>query len=381
MARPIAGINDYPYGICGYIVDGAFLRDGTKIKTVRIFKQRSDVMFDLIDPKTDTVYQKVLITGVDTRGEILDYSKTNDELVNEIPKNTFFVRGFNEIRTREGFVVRFLLNKVILSTGKPLYDMYTPTCDIPLPTIDNIIISPVRVNDTVVRGTLTSNSGPIDPTGMVVTLTLPDGTQYQTTVDADGKFVFDPVVINIPGTATVTVTSPNYEEATSTFTVLDDDMDSDYVTSISLSGSDFVPVGDGSYVASIPETLHGRGTKVVVQIQNSSGIDAVQFSGVDVDDDGNITITQNTQEATRVVIIGETLETTPFSSDLTWTANGDGTVSSTVTQATHGKRNISFTTYDGTSMVTVDAQIDDDDNLTFTTTDSFSGSVVITGKE
>ena len=378
MARPIAGVNDYPYGICGFIVDGAFIQ-GSKYKNIRIYKQRSDVMFDLINPSTGTIYQKVLITGLNTNGEVLDYSKTNDEILNEIPKNTFFVRGYNDARSIEGFAIRFLLNKIILSSGRTLYNMYTPTCTIPLPNIDNIVIAPVTIDDTEITGTITSSSGPIDPTDMIVTLTLPDGTILTTTVDSTGQFTFTDVDLSSHGvgTATIVITSPNYNEAQTTFPILDTDEDSDYVTSIALSSSDFVSTGDG-YVATIPESLHIRGADLVIQLQSTS--QEVFFSTVSVAANGDITVTQDVNDPVNVVIIGKTLKTTPFKTSLTWTDNGDGTSSAVITKAQHGKEHISFSVYEGTNIVSTEALINADEDLTLTTQEEFVGSVVIAGK-
>lgn len=377
MAKPIAGINDYPYGVCGFVVDGAFI-NGSKMKNLRIYKQRSDVMFDLIDPKTDTVYQKLLITGLDTSGEILDYSKTNDQLLNEIRKNTFFVRGYNEKKTVQGFAIRFLLNKIILSTGKTLYDMYTPTCTLPLPDIDNIIIAPVELGDTTISGTLTSSSGAIDPTDMIVTITLPDGSIHTTTVNPDGSFEFTGLVLDTAGTGTITITSPNYNDASATFKVLESGEDSDYVTSIVLSSSDFVNQNE-KFSATIPESLHLRGPDIVVQLHSTSG--DVFFSTVSVASNGDITVTQDIDAGVDVIIIGKTLHSTPFSTALVWVSNGDGTSSATIEQSVHGKSNISFTVYDGSDVVTVDAQINAVEDLTLTSLEEFVGTVVITGKQ
>ena len=376
MAKPIAGVNDYPYGICGFIVDGAFIQ-GSKYKNLRIYKQRSDVMFDLINPNTGTIYQKLLITGLNINGEILDYSKSNDEILNEIPKNTFFVRGYNEAKSIEGFAIRFLLNKIILSSGRTLYDMYTPSCSIPLPNIDNIVIAPVTVDDTEITGTITSSAGPIDPTDMIVELTLPDGTVLTTTVDSTGKFTFSPVDLSSHGTATIVIKSPNYNEATATFPILDSDEDSDYVTSIALSPADFIIDAD-KYVAVITESLHLRGTDVVIQLQSAS--QEVFFSTVSVNGNGDITITQDTNDAVNVVLIGKTLKSTPFKTALTWVANGDGTSSASIPKSEHNKENISFTVYDGTNVVSTEAVINSTEDLTLTSYEEFVGSVVIVGK-
>lgn len=378
MAKPIAGINDYPYGVCGYVVDGVHLRDGTTMKSLRIYKQRSDVMYDLIDPKTNNIYQKVLITGQDKNGAILDYNKSNDEILSVIPKNTFFIRGYNDLHTREGFVVRFLLNKVILSTGRTLYDMYTPTCEIPLPNIENIILDPIQVNDTSISGSISSSSGPINPDGMIVKITLPDGTEYETTVDGSGNFTFSPVQIDSTGEAVVTITSPNYNDAQVTVPVLADDEDSDYVSSIKLSPQNFISDGSGNFNATIPASLHHRGADLVIQLQQINS--DVMFSSVSVNSTGDITITQTEASSMEVIIIGKTLQTAPHKESLVWIDNLDGTFSCSISQLQHTKQHISFSIYEGTSIVTVEVQIDDSDNLVLTSLENFTGYIVITGK-
>lgn len=378
MAKPIAGINDYPYGVCGYVVDGVHLRDGTLLKSLRIYKQRSDVMYDLIDPKNNNIYQKVLITGLDKDGEILDYNKSNDDILSVIPKNTFFIRGYNDLHTREGFVVRFLLNKVILSTGRTLYDMYTPTCEIPLPDIDNIVLDPIRINDTSISGSISTSSGQLDTDGMVVKITLPDGTEYETTVDSSGHFTFSPVQIDSTGQAVVTITSPHYNDAQVTVTVLADDEDSDYVTSINLSEQNFVPDGSGNFKATIPASLHLRGADLVIQLQHIES--NVMFSSVNVDSTGDITITQSEASKMEVIIIGKTLQTVPYKESLGWVDNLDGTFSCSISQAQHNKHNVSFSVYEGTSIVTVEVQIDDTNNLVLTSLEDFPGYIIITGK-
>lgn len=375
MAKPIAGINDYPYGVCGYVVDGAFI-NGSKHKNLRIYKQRSDVMFDLIDPGTGTIYRKLLITGLNTKREILDYAKSNDDILNEIPKNTFFVRGYNDAKSIQGFAVRFLLNKIILSTGRTLYDIYTPTCTLPLPSIDNIIISPITVGDTQISGSLTSTDGAIDTTDMVVTITLPDGSEHIATVNPDGTFILSPVDLSSTGTVTITITSPKYNEASTTVQILDSTEDSDYVVQIHLQPADFSLVGD-EYVATVPKSLHLKGDDLVVQLQGSSG--DVFFSTVSVVS-GDITVKQSTNAAVTVVIIGATLKTTPHVATLSWVDNGNGTSSASIPKSVHQKENISFSVYDSNDVVTVEAVINAAEDLVLTSYEEFTGRVVIAGK-
>lgn len=38
MAKTIAAAGRYPYGICGFLIQGAVLKDGTVIKDARIQK-------------------------------------------------------------------------------------------------------------------------------------------------------------------------------------------------------------------------------------------------------------------------------------------------------------------------------------------------------
>lgn len=380
MAKPIAGVGDYPYGVCGFVVDGAHLKDFTKKKMLRIYKQRSDVMFDLIDPTSNTIYQKVLLTGYDTDGNVLNYNESDNELLSKIARNTFFVRGYNDQKNREGFVIRFLLNKIILSTGKTLYDMYTPTCTIPLPDIDNIVINPVHVNDTAISGAITSSSGALDVTDMVVKIELPGGAVYEGTVNPDGTFSISPVVISQTGSAMITITSPHYNDIQTLFPVYADGADSDFVTSINIAHSDFSLQFNGQYAAKVPAIIHGRGSDLVVQLHDPQG-DALQFSTVDVDASGNITVNQRKPQPVVVVLIGRTSQSVPFHSSLSWTPNGDGSSSASITKAQHGKSNMSYTVYDGTSACTVQVRVNDTDDIVLTALDGFAGSIVIAGKD
>lgn len=380
--RPIANTGDYPFGECGYVVDGAYLRNGTKIQNLRIYKQRSDQMYDLLDPRTNTIYQKVLITGYNSTGEVLDYSKTNADLIETIPKNTFFIRAYNEPKTKKGFVFKFLYNKIILSTGRPLYDMYTPECEIPLPDLSGIIINPIHLSDTSITGSMSTASGTLNVDGMLVTLVLPDGTQYQTTVNQDGTFEFSPVQITEIGTAIVTITSSYYSTVVINVQVIADDEDSDYVTTISLLSSDFTLVG-GVYRAEVARNVHQRGTELIIQLQSTAGA-VSDFSTVQVDTDGNITIEQTVSSDVDVLIIGQTIQITPYSKVLDWNLSNN-VYTMTILGTEHLMTNISFTVYelkDGVyNIVTTQSEVDSDWNLTLTSLTSFVGKVVIEGKE
>lgn len=379
MARPIAGINDYPYGECGFIVDGALLKNGVKLKDLRIYKQRSIHTFDLIDPRTETIYQKVQITGFDTGYHVLDYDMSDDELLNVIPINSFFVRGYDSTVTQRGFVIRFLYNKVVLSDGSQayLFDMYTPECSIPMPDLGTIIVNTVTVNSTTVTGSISALSGSLNENGMIVTLTTPNGRVYTTTV-INRAFTFSAVQFDgVEGTGTITVTSPYYNTATIPFTVEPADTDSDYVTVYPVAASQFVSNGDGTYSYTLPASTHQRGADLVVQIQDPNGL--IHISSVSVDSTGNVTVTQMVQEDIDILLIGDTEQDGIYATPLIWTLSGSE-YEMVIPASTHMKQNVAVSVYEGTELVTTTVQIDSSENVTLISETQFTGKVVIAGK-
>lgn len=379
MARPIAGINEYPYGVCGYIANGVHFHDHTKTTNLRIYKQRSDVMFDLIDPSTEIVYQKLLLTGVDVTGVFLDYSLSDSQLVNMIPRNTFFVRGYNPQHTIEGFVIRFLTNKKILSNGKVLYDMYIPECGIPPIDISNIIANPIKNGDTSITGVITVPSGTVNTNGMVITATLPDGREVTGIVNPDGSFVIDTVTPIVgPGTVTIKVTSPNYNDKSVTVPIIMDDQDSDYVTSISIPSSEQQQSGN-VFVSTIPASVHGRGNDIVIQLQSLDQTDFVLYDADVSVVNGNITVTKYDDTPYRAVIIGKTLKTTPYVAPLAWTASGEKFLMN-IAASEHGKKNISFTVYEGNKVVMLEVDLESDEEIILHSNIELTGKIVIVGK-
>lgn len=376
MAKPIAGINDYPYGVCGFIVDGALLKNGTKLKNVRIYKQRSINIFDLIDPVTEVVYQKVQLTGYNTSSRVLDYSLTDDALLDMIPVNSFFVRGYNDAMSEYGFVIRFLYNKVVLSNGIYLYDMYTPECSIPTPDLGSIVVNTVTVDSTTVTGSVSAASGTLNEDGMIVTLTTPEGLEYTTTVH-NRVFTFTDVVFENPGMGTITVTSPHYNEASVPFEVLPSGEDTDFTTQVPVSASQFVDNGDGTFSYTLSATVHNRGSDLVLQIQSPNGV--IYDPQVSVDSSGNITIVQDSAQDLDIVIIGPTDQTSVYSTELVWVANGSE-FEMEIPFSTHNKPTPSLSVYDGTNLVSITVEIDDSDNITLISNEDFTGKVVIAGK-
>lgn len=375
MAKPIAGINDYPYGVCGFIVNAALLKNGTKLKNMRIYKQRSINMFDLIDPISEVVYQKIQLTGYNTSNKVLDYDLTDDELLNVIPVNSFFVRGYNDSMSEYGFVIRFLSNKMVLSNGTYLFDMYTPECNIPIPDLGTIIVNTVTIDSTTVTGSVSVISGILNEDGMIVKLTTPEGLIYTTNV-VNRVFIFENVVFENVGTGSIEITSPHYNTATIPFDVLPAGTDSDFVSNIPVAAAQFTDNGDGTFSYTLTESSHQRGSELVLQIQDANGV--IYNPEVNVDSTGNITIKQNSAQDMDIVIIGPTDQTTVYSTSLSWNLV-DSMYQMLIPFSTHNKQYVSVSVYDGSELVSITVQIDNLDNITLLSNDNFTGKVVIAG--
>lgn len=121
MGKPIAGRNKSPFGVNGINVDAAVLSDGTKLTNVRISKQRSINVFDLISADGTTLYPFVKITGVDKNGANLNTAHTPTQLSNDLANGTFCISIVNSEDDVVGFAVRLLLNKVILQDGSVVF--------------------------------------------------------------------------------------------------------------------------------------------------------------------------------------------------------------------------------------------------------------------
>jgi hypothetical protein len=374
MAHPIAGVNEYRYGECGYIVDGALLKNNVKLKNIRIYKQRSVNIYDLMDYDTNVIYQYVRITGYDSNTNVLDYSKTDDEILNEIPVNTFFVRGYNNDMSVTGFVIRFQHNKVCLADGRYMFDMYVPECNINPPEIGEVTVSTIAIGSTTVTGTISSSSGSLDTTGMVVTMVL-EGVTYTATLDGR-NFTFNNVLVTETGTAVITITSPKYVTKEISVPVVSE-ADSDYVTMYAVSGPAMTNNGDGTYSYTLSSTVHGRGSNVVVQVQNIIG--TIYNPDVNVDNSGNIKVTQTDNTDFDIIIVGPTNERTVYNTPLVWVTSGSN-FSMSIQYTTHLKQSPSLSVYDASGqMVQVLVIIDNLDNITLESSENFIGKVVITG--
>lgn len=150
MGKPIAGRNKSPFGVSGIVVDAAVLSDGTKLTNVRISKQRSINVFDLISADGLTVYPFVKITGVDKTGANLNTSASASALADALPNGTFCISIANASGVVSGFAVRLLLNKVVLQDGSVVFlDSYSSQGVIAVASVSlNKITSAILVNGT-----------------------------------------------------------------------------------------------------------------------------------------------------------------------------------------------------------------------------------------
>lgn len=138
MGKPIAGQNQPRFGLTGILVDGANIEGVTYAKSLYIYKQRSDVLYDLMD-SAGNIFQFIEIGYQDVDGGHLDYFTPASQLVLTIPKNTFFIKIQDAGRDIFSFVRLYHNNKCITFDGdyvfKPTYrDGY----------LSGVLINPTR---------------------------------------------------------------------------------------------------------------------------------------------------------------------------------------------------------------------------------------------
>ena len=198
MGKPIAGRDKFPYGADGIVVAGAKLQDGTVLNDIRISKQRSVLVFDLLDG--DTVHQKLSITSKDATGAELDLSGDDADLADSLAPGTFFVRAVTATGVQRGFVIRFQLKKVVVSNGPYVFDMdYSKGTD-GIVDVDSVSLTPSTLS-LVVGGTsqLTFEVLPVNATNKAVTFS---SSSANCTVSTAGL-----VTAVSAGSATITVTT------------------------------------------------------------------------------------------------------------------------------------------------------------------------------
>ncbi|EOR9073985.1 hypothetical protein FOI42_RS02625 [Escherichia coli] len=381
MSRTIADAGEYKFGECGYIVDGALLIDGTKLKNIRIYRQRSYKLFDIIDPVTNKIYRRVQITSYDKVGNLLNYKKSDDELLDVIAKNTFFVRGYtNQLKPTDptGFVTKFQLHKTIFGNSDVTFDMYTPTCSIIDRDIDNILVNPVHVGDTEISGKLFNAGQTINTTGMTITVKFSDGSEYSTSTIVNDEFIITVPEIMSTGTATITLTSDFYNTKSVNFNILDVGDDDGFTTTVSVTTFSTGP-GD-VYSARIPGDVHGRGNNLAIQVYDNHN--NLVSAGINVSSTGDITVTIYDNTPIKLSILGSTLQTSPYVQNVSsseWTRNGE-MYEINISSTGHLKEFVFVQVYDNNNdAVQCEIQLDDDENVTITSAEAFDAKIVVIG--
>ncbi len=169
--------------------------------------------------------------------------------------------------------------------------------------------------------------------------------------------------------------------------------DSNYVTDSTILPSDWVN-SSGIYTYSLPESVHQRGSDIIVQLQDSTG--ASSLAQIIVADNGDVTISTASLPSTnyKILLIGATTLSTPYSKNINksmWvSASGEYTLS--IPSSDHDQPqgplflSVYQNTVDGASSaapyqeVSVETTIDSNNNVTLKSSILFSGKVVISGK-
>lgn len=213
MGKPIAARNKFPFGVNGIVVDAAVLKDGTKLNDIRISKQRSINVFDLLSADGATVYPFISLSGVDKSGAYLDKDASGSELTDALPNGTFCI-GMEDAGTNVGFAIRLMLNKVTLADGSSLFitnyagqsTVAVESVAVTPKTADIFVGSGVTLSASVTPSNATDKSvtwlsgtpsvATVSSTGLV--LGVANGTSVITATTTDGSFT---------DTSTVTVTT------------------------------------------------------------------------------------------------------------------------------------------------------------------------------
>lgn len=293
-------IDMLPYSRDGFVVNGFKDSDGIlHMSNIRIYKQRSMTMFDLIDTTTNKIYQKVFITTtVGNTVDILDYSNTDINLAQQIKKNSFFIRNFSKEKGYYGFIIRVMKHKVTIDSSINIshyiynYDLYIKD----EPKVFSLTYSQPSVGDT--SFSLLVNGQFLDPNQMVVTMELEDGTIYTgTNVGFQVNFsniLLTGTKINIHVEATGAI---DYDEI---IPLKDIPISTDIITEYIVSTNDWVDDGHGSFANTILPSEHNRGTLFAIQTFDQGSND-MSFIESTLDYTGGLTLTKYDTNPTRVV--------------------------------------------------------------------------------
>lgn len=120
MGKPIAGQNQFPFNIKGFLVDGAKINGKTYPKMLYIHKQRSINQYDLMDT-SGNIFRKIKLVHTDSNGKRLQFFSTDEILVDVIEDNSFFMKIQDPARNIFAFVKLWQWHKCVTDDGNYIY--------------------------------------------------------------------------------------------------------------------------------------------------------------------------------------------------------------------------------------------------------------------
>lgn len=322
--RTAGYIDRLPYSRDGFVVNGFKDEDGVlHMSNIRIFKQRSIQLFDLMDISTGKIYQKVQITSTIGKTQtVLDYTNTDIDLGQQIKENSFFIRNFDKQKQYYGFIVRVLSNKVTIDSRINVshyiynYDLYIKD----EPKIFSLTYNKPSAGDTsfsfIVNGQF------LDPATLRATITLEDGTVYHGT-SIGFQVTFDN--INLVGTNfTVLVEADNAIDYTEIIPIDNVPGDDKIVSEFIIPSADWIQGITGEFSNTVDQNEHERGNFFCIQTFENT--DMVFISST-IDYNGSITFTKNDNQEVKVRLAGQSDDVDMIVidvSDTGWVQTGDG---------------------------------------------------------
>lgn len=388
MARTAGYKNLSPYSSTGFVVNGLKEPDGTiHLANLRILKQRSVNLFDIINIESGEVYQKVYITTIDTSTErYLQYTDTDVNLVQKIKENSFFIRNCDPRKNYWGFIIRVNSHKVTID-GSDFSSHYIYKYEVQSddsPKIFYIQYDPVQDDDTLFSFIIQGQF--IDFSDLKIEMILQDGTVFETTAQTS-QVIF----------RNIRVTTPS-------FTLRITDNDSGYtftevipvqaapellkvVTQLQVQSSkwSYDPVST-EYSYFIPESTHQRGNVFAVQaFENPSSTNSDNLALVDtvIDTEGNITIKSATNTAIDLNISSLTESFSPVQIELKeqeWTLIDSEyyySISSALVTQSYSTYNVWAKTSTGYELVYLTFTSDMNSNIVLKSSTAFDGVLIL----
>lgn len=319
-------IDMLPYSKDGFVINGFKDKNGIlHMSNMRIYKQRSMTMFDLIDINTNIIYQKVFITTtVGNTQEILDYSNTDINLAQQINKNSFFIRNFDKSKRYYGFIIRILSNKVTIDSSFGISN-YIYNYDLVIkdePKIFSLSYVTPHLSDTSFN--VIVNGQFIDPTTITSKITMSDGTVYDGHVNGY-QISFNGIVF-VGTEFDILVEAEGAIDYAESIEIIGDNIIYDNITDFIVSSDMWIPTQNNMVAYTILPTEHNRGNIFAIQTYDDD-TDDLEFVQATLDLTGGLTLHRSAPANTKVVIAGDSFDHNVSVVDidtLGWVQTSDG---------------------------------------------------------